>query len=199
MHKALFFLIALVVLSCTNKNTTQPMTVSHLEKLKDNFPQKCLKSFVIDSQLQTAYRNYPQIQNKVIDSIIGYGTPYLYSWQKGSSERIAFTTFVDDGELGSRIIYFVFDSKDSLRSATQVANKGGEGGILYETRSRFTAEDTLYKTSAATTLWELSKPDPWLHRLSKSKGDSAFFYLIFQKDGRVLEKQFAEKKELNLN
>jgi hypothetical protein len=105
--------------------------------------------------------------------------------------------FIDDGEHGNRIIYFIFDGKDSLRSATQVANKGGEGGIIYETRSIFLTKDTLLKISSATTQWDLTKPAP-PPKLSKPKGDSTFYHLSFLKDGIVVEKQFAEKKELNL-
>jgi hypothetical protein len=198
MQLPFFLLMASILLSCSEKSNPRLAETSYWEKLKDSFATKNLESFVVDSQLQANYKNLHRVNNRVIDSVINYGTSYLYSWQESDSGLTAITTFVDDGEHGSRIIYFIFDGKDSLRSATQVANKGGEGGIVFETRSKFTAKDTLYKTSAATTQWDLSRPDPWSHPLSKSKGDSTFYHLIVLKDGKVVEKQFAEKKELNL-
>ena len=198
MQFSFFLLMALILFSCSNKRKPLLTETSYWEKLKDSFATKNLESFVVDAQLEASYKNFRRVNNRIIDSAIGYGTPYLYSWQKRDSGFVAFTTFVDAGELGGRIFFFIFDNKDSLRSATQVANKGGEGGVIYETQSRFTAKDTLYKTSAASTQWDLSRSEPWLHRLEKSKGDSTFYHLTVLKGGKVVEQQFAEKKELNL-
>lgn len=197
MRTVFFFIIALVALSCTSKNTTPPAATSYWTHLKDSFPQKNLTSFVIESQDEVKYKKYPPIRNKVIDSIVGAGTSYLYSWQEDIPGLTGFTTFADYGEHGSQINYFIFDSKDSLLSFTEVAHKAGEGGVIYEMQSKFISKDTMLKISAATTEWDLTKPAP-PPKLSKPKGDSAFFHLIFQKDGKVVEKQFAEKKELNL-
>lgn len=183
---------------CSDKSKPQLAETSYWENLIDSFATKNLDSFVIDSQLQATYKNFHRVKNRVIDSVVGFRTSYLYSLQESDRGLRAFTIFVDDGEHGSRIIYFIVDGKDSLRSVTQVANKSGEGGILFETRSRFMGKDTLYKTSAATMQWDLSETEPWLHRLNKSKGDSTFFHLIVLNDGQVIEKQVAEKKELNL-
>jgi len=192
------FLIC-ILHSCSSERKPQLAETNYWESLKDSFATKNLESFVVDSQLQSSYNNFHRAKNRLIDSVIGYGSPsYLYSWQKSDSGFNAFTTFVDDGELGKRIIYFIFDSKDRLRSATQVAYLGGEGGIRYETRSRFIEKNTLYKTIAATTQWDFSLADPWSHPLSKSKGDSIFYQLIVLKDGRVIENKLSEKKELNL-
>ncbi len=198
MKLSFFSLIFFMLFSCSTKTDRLSEKTSYWKTRMDSFATKDLKSFVIDSQLESTYKNFRPVKNRTIDSVIGYGTPYLYSWQNAGSEFSAFTTVVDDGEHGRRIVYFIFDDNDSLCSATQVANKGGEGGIIYETRSRFISKDTLYKTSAATTQWDLSKPNPWEHRLTKTKGDSTFFYLTISKSGQIVEKQYAERKELNL-
>ncbi len=196
MQTTFFLLAVLLLFSCSDKRPIQTIETSYWESLKDSFATKNLSNFVVDSNLERTYKNFHRIRNRIIDSVVRYGTPYLYSWQESGSGLMEFSTFVNDVEHGSRIIYFILDSKDSLLSATQVANKGSEGGIIYETRSRFSAKDTLLTISAATTQWDLSKPAPT--KLSRSKGDSVFFYLIFSKDGKVVEKQFAEKKELDL-
>lgn len=198
MQKLFFLFIAVLIFSCSGSNMSLPTETSYWKSLKDSFATMNLKNFVVDAELENNYKNFCPIQNRAIDSVIQYGTPYLYSWQENSPGKTSFTTFVDKGEHGNRIIYFIFDGKDSLCSATEVATKAGEGGVLHESRSAFITKDTLYKTSAATTQWDFSKPDPWSHRLTKRKGDSLFFHLIILKDGRVVEKQFAEKKELNL-
>ncbi|MDQ3683366.1 MAG: hypothetical protein M3352_09885 [Bacteroidota bacterium] len=166
--------------------------------MKDSFAIKNLKEFVIDSNIQSSYRIFNKIKNKQIDSAISYGTHYLYSWQQRDSAFIEFTTIIDDGEHGLRIVYFVFDKKDSMLSTTQVANKGGEGGIIYETLSQFKSKDTLFHIRSASTWLNLTNPTPW-PKNSHSKGDSTFHYIIFQEDGRTFEKKFAEKKELNLD
>ena len=199
MQLYFFSFISWILFSCSHKSEPSSEKTSYWRTRIDSFATKGLESFVVDSQLEATYKNFFPVKNRTIDSVIGYGTAYLYSWQNTESEFSAFTTVVDDGEHGRRIIYFIFDDNDSLRSATQVANKGGEGGIMYETRSRFVANDTLYKTMAATAQWDLIKPDPWNHRLAKTKGDSVFSYLTILKSGQMVEKQFAEKKELNLN
>ena len=197
MQTTFFLLAVLLLFSCSDKRPIQMIETSYWESLKDSFATKNLSNFVVDSNLKRTYKNFHRIRNRIIDSVVRYGTPYLYSWQESGSGRIEFTTFVDYGEHGSLIIYFIFDGRDSIRSATQVAGKGWDGGIVYESRSRFTAKDTLLKISAATTQWDLTKSAP-PPKLSRPKGDSTFFYLIISKAGKVIEKQFAEKKELNL-
>jgi hypothetical protein len=198
MNQLLIFLTVLLFVSCTDRTTNQAAKTSYWQSLADSFAKRNLSAFVVDSQLENSYERLHPFRNKTIDSVVRYGTSYLYSWQDRKSGFTEFTTFVNDGEHGSRIMYFIFDADDSLRSVTQVANKGGEGGILYETRSRFITKDALLKTSAATTVWDLTKPAP-PPRLNKPKGDSTFYYLKVLNNGRIVEKQFAERKELNLN
>ncbi|HYH16296.1 MAG TPA: hypothetical protein VD794_13800 [Flavisolibacter sp.] len=197
MRIPIFLLAALIIFSCTNKDANQSTPTSYWAGLKDSFPTRNLATFAVDSQLQRTYKTFPVIRNRVIDSVISYGTPYLYSWQDYPSSFTTFTTYVNDGEHGSRILYFIFDNKDSLYAALQLANKGGEAGMIYETQSRFIAKDTLLKVSAASTKLDLTKPTPW-PALSRSKGDSTFYHVVFLKDGSVAQIQVAVKKELDL-
>lgn len=192
-----FLLMASILLSCSDRSRHQLPETSYWVKLKDSFATKNLVSFVVDSQLKVTYIHFQPVKNRVVDSVISYGKPYLYSWQENDFGLTTFTTFVYDREHGSRIIYFIFDKTDSLRSTSQVANKAGEAGIIFETQTKFLTKDTLLKISSATTQWDLSKSDPWSHPLRKSKGDSTFFHLIVLKEGQIIEKKIAEKKELN--
>ncbi|MGZ8537778.1 MAG: hypothetical protein ACXWV9_05900, partial [Flavisolibacter sp.] len=75
---------------------------------------------------------------------------YLYSWQNRDKKNNEFTIIKDDGEHGLKIIYFILDKKDSLISSTQIAGRGGEGGFLFETRSKFLSKDSLLNISSAT-------------------------------------------------
>ena len=198
MNQPFNFLIVLVFISCSDKTTNQSIKTSAWQGFKDSFAFQNLTEFVVDSQLLSAYKRFQPVHNKGIDSVIRYGTPYFYSWQDRNAGFTEFTTFVDDEEHGRRIVYFIFDANDRLRSVTQVAGKAGEGGVLYETRSRFITEDSLLKIISATTKWDLNKPAP-PPKLIKPKGDSTFLYLNILNDGRIVEKQFAEKRELNHN
>ncbi len=161
MRIIFFLLMILLFLSCKHKINSVTES-SSLLNLKDSFAIKNLKEFVIDSNIQSSYRIFNKIKNKQIDSAISYGTHYLYSWQQRDSAFIEFTTIIDDGEHGLRIVYFVFDKKDSMLSTTQVANKGGEGGIIYETLSQFKSKDTLFHIrSASTKTYPLAKKQPF--------------------------------------
>ncbi|HUC81039.1 MAG TPA: hypothetical protein VMR70_08990 [Flavisolibacter sp.] len=197
MNKLLTLLTAVIFAACAGK-TNQSAKASYWQSLKDSFPLKNLQEFVIDSQLETSYKKATPFRNKTIDSVIRHGAYYLHSWQVRNAGFTEFTLLLDEGEHGRRILYFIFDAADSLRSVTQMANKAGEGGIIYETRSRAISKDSLLKTSTATTVWDLSQPAP-PPKLDKSMGDSTFSYLHILNDGRVVEKQFAEKKQLNLD
>lgn len=197
MKKLLFLAATILYLSCSDKTTNETKSSSYWQRIKDSFATQNVKEFVINAELEKAYKGYHPVSSKVIDSIIGYGTPYLYSLQDRNKEFTEFTTFVHDDEHGSRIMYLIFDKNDSLRSALQVAAKGGEGGIIYETRSVFLTKDSLLKTTSATTGWDLTKPAP-PPRLPKTKGDSSFFYVSILANGAVVEKQYAVKNELNL-
>ena len=197
MRILLFFLTVVAVLSCTSKSTHQSSTTSFWTSLKDSFPAKNLTAFAVDSQLQHNYKTFPALRNKVVDSVVSNEAAYLYSWQNTPAGFTAFTALVDQSDHGLRILYFVFDDSDRLHSVTHVANYGREAGMIYETRSTFIGRDTLLKISAASTKLDLTKPTPW-PELSKSKGDSVFSHVVFQKDGRAVEKQVSEKKELNL-
>jgi hypothetical protein len=197
MRIPIFLLAALIVFSCTNKDANPSSPTSYWAGLKDSFPTRNLATFAVDSQLQRTYKTFPVVRNKVIDSVIHYGTPYLYSWQDVPAGFTAFTTYVSNGERGSRILYFIFDNRDSLYATLELANKGREAGLIYETQSRFITKNTLRKVSATTTNLDLTKPAPW-PALSKPKGDSIFYNVVFLKDGSVAEKQVAVKKELNL-
>ncbi|RYZ62342.1 MAG: hypothetical protein EOO14_02565 [Chitinophagaceae bacterium] len=105
----------------------------------------------MDSQLLAGFKSFHRLQHPAIDSVTRYGTTYFYSWQKAAPGYGAFTAFVNAGDHGHKILFFVFTRSGRLCSATAVASKSGEGGILYETRSRYITNDTLQKISAATS------------------------------------------------
>lgn len=130
----------------------------------------------------------------MFDSIIG-DPGYLYSWQDRDTTKNEFAIINDDGELGLKIFYFILDKQDSLLSWTQIGGKGSEGGYWFETRSKFINADTLLNIGAITQWLDFDKKE----RMTKTKGDSTFSYLIIDKGGKVTAKVFREVKELNFD
>ncbi len=149
--------------------------------LKDSFPHNNVHNFVIDSTLQDAYKMLPKTNNSFLDSIAGNMPTYFYSWQEQDTLTNEFTIVSKPGERGTAIFYLIFNKKDNLLSATQIAGSGGEGGYLYETRSKFITKDTLESISAVTDFYDY---DIGINT-KKTKGDSTFFYLTVLKDGKI--------------
>jgi hypothetical protein len=189
-----------IIFSCQSNSADKENVVSFL-RLKDSFAMKNLTTFVMDSSLRNQYKTFNQIKLSQIDSTLepvdyprDLGTVvYLYSWQERDSLLTEFTTVIDKGEFGLRIVYFVLDKNAKVISSTEVAGIAGEGGVRYEIRSSFIARDTLSVIHAAST-----DDDKNGTKSNRRKGDSTFYNIIFFKNGKTLESKIREKKELNL-
>ena len=130
----------------------------------------------------------------MFDSIIG-APGYLYSWQERDTTTNEFTIINDDGELGLKIFYFILDKEGRLLSYTQIGGRGSEGGYCFETRSKFINPDTLLNIGAITQWSNFVNKQ----KTERTKGDSTFSFLIFEKTGKVTQKVFKEVKELNFD
>ena len=186
--------ISIIVLLFISCNGLTKKTASFWETQKTNFKYQNKKEFVSDSLLRADFEanSFKQLRHPMFDSIIG-DPGYLYSWQNRDATKNEFTIINDDGELGLKIFYFILDKKDSLLSWTQIGGRGSEGGYWFETRSKFITPDTLLNIGATTQWLDFDKKE----RMTKTKGDSTFSYLIIDKTGKVTEKLFREVKDLN--
>ncbi len=186
-------IIVLLFISC---NGLTKKTASFWETQKTNFKYQNKKEFVSDSLLRADFEanSFKQVRHPMFDSIIG-DPGYLYSWQNRDATKNEFTIINDDGELSLKIFYFILDKKDSLLSWTQIGGRGSEGGYWFETRSKFITRDTLLNIGATTQWLDFDKKV----RMTKTKGDSTFSYLIIDKAGKVTEKVFKEVRDLNFD
>jgi len=78
-------------------------------------------------------------------------------------------------------------------SSTQIAGRGGEGGYLFETRSRFLAQDTLLRIGAITKMVRRGN----YGKYEKDRGDTTFSHLYFDRVGTTQEKEIGRHFELN--
>ena len=198
MHKKLNIIILYLLVSVSCNLTQSSEKKSFFLSLKDSFPKKHLNIFELNSkELDTTYRSSPRINHPKIDSILDSGTTYLYSWQNSRSpDLIEFTTLTEDEYRGFSLTYFITDKKDKIISVTTVASLNGEGGVSYESTSKFSKIDTLYKISAISTSLDIKGIPPY-KKLKKSMGDSTFYKIVIDSLGRVKEFIINKKKELN--
>ena len=165
---------------------------SFWETQKPAFKYQNKIEFVSDSILRADYKNFKTIKHPLFDSIVG-DKVYLYSWQDRNKTTNEFTVINDDGELGLKIFYFIFNKKDSLLSWKQIAGKGGEGGYWFETRTKLLNMDTMLNIGAVTQIFDFNQ----MKELKTKKGDTTFSYLIIDRNGKVTKKVFKEIKKLH--
>lgn len=188
----IYFLTIVILLIGCNRASKTP--VSFWEAKRDSFPLQGTKVFVSDSTLRANYQKYPKVKSGTFDSLFSYGDVYLHSWQQRDLNKNEFTVVKDDGELGLKIFYFVCSKTDSVISATHIAGKGSEGGYWFESISTFIAPDTLYSIGAITQWLDFETLKP----IKKTKGDSTFYHLIFDKEGQFKKVELGRNLELNL-
>ena len=184
-------------LSCNHSVKNSKQTSSSVwQNLKDSFARQNLNEFLLDDALYKKYKSYHKINNNLLDSTISnqWSSIFLYSWQQRDTSFIEFTTIIQEEDRGVRIMYYVFNRKDSMLSAIPVAWQNMEAEYRFDTWSRFTSKDTLQLKSAQTLVYEVGKRS----MLIKTKGDTSIVEIAFRKDGTTKERTIFEKKELKL-
>jgi len=201
-HLAILILSTFVIASCgqtKSNDNTSPTTnyKSYFLSIKDSFPKPHLKSFTLDYfELDSTYRTFPKIHRLRIDSVLDFGTTYLYSWQTRNPQLIEFTCLTQDENRGFFLTYFISDTTDNIISSTRVAGLNGEDGVLFKLTSKFIHDDTLYQTSAISTDLDRKGSQPY-KKLPKTIGDSIFYTAFFDRTGHITVVKTFEKKELN--
>jgi hypothetical protein len=187
----------LLFVSCRNNHLYKLGFQSKWLQLKDSFAKQNLTEFKLDDILGKSYPNFHRIQNRLLDSTISdqWGRIYLYSWQQRDTSLIEFTTIIQEEDRGVRIVYFVFNKKDSLISETLVALGSMEADFDYSLYSHFKTKDTLLQTSAMTQWYDTKRRE----KLKKTKGDTSLLEIVFHKNGTTSEQTISEMNELHLN
>ena len=179
-------ILILCLISCTNQ---KPSQTSYWETQKSNFKYQDRTEFLIDSAFRTSYKQLPKANYKLFSKTVD-NRIYLYSWQNRNKKYNEFTVIRDNGEHGLQIYYCILDKKDSLISSTQIAGRGGEGGFLFEKRSKFLSRDSLLNIASVTLMHNSEQ------NLKMPIGDTTFSYMLFGKGGKIKEKKFREVNEL---
>lgn len=185
-----FILFVFLNIGCNTINSNQD---SYWSSQKEKFRYSRLNEFVIDSLLEKELNSFPKRKHKSLDSIFPSEKVYLYSWQDSDSTKNEFTVVKDRGELGLKIYYLIMDKEDKLISVTDIAGTAREAYHLFETTSKFISRDTILQVRTVTQWIDPDKQE----RLSKTKADSIFLYLIIDSSGGVIEKVFKEVKQLD--
>lgn len=186
-----FFIIFIFLnIGCNTINSNQD---SYWSSQKEKFRYSRLNEFVVDSLLEKELNSFQKRKHKSLDSIFPSEKVYLYSWQDSDSTKNEFTVVKDRGELGLKIYYLIMDKEDKLISVTDIAGAGREAYHLFETTSKFISRDTILQVRTITQWIDPDKQE----RLSKTKADSIFLYLIIDSSGEVIEKVFKEVKQLD--
>ncbi len=188
MRVVIYAITILILWSCNHSQGDQIESTSRWAKLKDSFAIKKATEFNIDKGFR--YKNFHTISCKLFDSTLSdqWSKAYLYSWQERDPSFIEFTLVVQQEDRGVQIVYYVFNQKDSLISATPVAS-GNVSDLAFNMWSKFMATDTLQSTSAIT-LYE---------RNGMTNGDTSVFEIVFDKHGKTIKKTITEKKELKFD
>ena len=179
-------LLILCLISCSNQKQSQ---TSYWETQKNNFRYQDKNEFLIDSLLKVSYKQLPKANYKLFSQTVD-NKIYLYSWQNRDKKYNEFTVIRDYGEHGLQIIYCIMDKKDSLISFTNIAGRAGEGGLLYDTRSKFLSRDSLLKTASVTLMHDSEM------NLKRPIGDTTFSYMHIAKGGKIKKNKFREVNEL---
>jgi hypothetical protein len=181
-------IISILFIAC-NGSKKQPS--SFWEQQKGNFKYHNKKEFLSDSLLIAEYKSLKQSSDSLFEDLHSNHV-YLYSWQERDKTKNEFTVIKDAGELGLKIFYFIVDKNDSLLSWTQIASRGGEAGVSFETSSRFISRDTMLNIGAITQAYDFKRQQ----NMDKPKGDSTFSHYVIDKNGKITERVFKEIKEL---
>src|SRR5688572_10929744 len=180
-------ILIICLISCSNHKQSQ----SNWEKQESNFKYQDKTEFIIDSSLRATYKQLPKadidIFGKKADNV------YLYSWQSRDNTKNEFTIIKDEDEHGLHMYYLFLDKKDSLISSTKIAGMGGEGGFLFESRSKFLNKVTLLNISSITLMHDAER------RLKKPLGDSTYSHLLIDKTGKMERKKIREVYELQFD
>lgn len=192
-YKEVSHFLAICVLLNFSCNTIDSNQDSYWSSQKEEFRFSRLNEFVVDSLLEKEINSFAKRNHKSLDSIFPSEKVYLYSWQDSDRTKNEFTVVKDRGELGLKIYYLIMDKEDKLISVTDIAGAGREAYHLFETTSKFISRDTILQVRTVTQWIDLDKQE----RLSKTKADSIFLYLIIDSSGGVIEKVFKEVKQLN--
>ncbi|MBY0476731.1 MAG: hypothetical protein K2Q24_03730 [Chitinophagaceae bacterium] len=197
MRIAFFIIIVLCFFSCADRLSETVSPTSKWMALKDSFANHNLSEFTLDKQLYNTYRKFHNIQSKRIDSSLSeeWAKVYLYSWQERDPEFIEFTAIIEEEDRGVRMVYYVFNQKDSLLSATKVAAGSMEAEYEFATYSKFKSKDTLLTTMAMTQWFDMKKRG----KLKITKGDTVLVEYTINKNGSITERTILERKELNLD
>lgn len=188
MRLIAYTIIVLSILACEHVHSDNLGLTSKWLTLKDSFAKKDLTEFKLDNNLD--YESFHKISNRLLDSSKSdqWNKIYLYSWQQRDSSFTEFTTIIKEEDRGVRIMYYVFDKKDSLISATPVAWINVEQ-YKFDTWSRFKSKNILVSTRTMTL------PT----KSEKTIADTSIVEIVFNKNGSVSEKKIYEKKELKLD
>ena len=188
MRGAIYCIMIFILWSCNRSQGDQIETASRWTKLKDSFAIKNATEFKLEKGFR--YKDFHTISCKLFDSTMSdqWCKTYLYSWQERDSSFIEFTVIMQQEDRGVQIVYYVFNHKDSLISATPVAS-GNVSDLEFKMWSAFTSADTLRSTSSVTSH----------ERNGMTKGDTSVFEIIFDEYGKTTEKTISEKKELKLD
>ena len=185
--------LAICLLLNVRCNTINSNQDSYWSSQKEKFRYSRLNEFVVDSLLEKELNSFPKSKHKSLDSIFPSEKVYLYSWQDSDSTKNEFTVVKDRGELGLKIYYLIMDKEDKLISVMDIAGAGRDVYHLFETTSKFISRDTILQVRTVTQWIDPDKQE----RLSKTKADSIFLYLIIDRSGGVKAKVFKEVKQLD--
>ena len=188
--KVYFAIIGINLFGCSSIQTNR---YSFWESQKDKFRFQHRKEFTSDSSLRIELAQCNAVRHRCIDTIFSSKKVFLFSWQKRIPTTNEFTVIIDDGELGLTIFYIVCNKSDEVLSVFPVAGAGNEAGFIYETRSRFTARDSILQVTSATQ-WLANQV-----KLSKTRGDSTFLSITLDSMGIMREHIIKEVKELTNN
>ena len=180
-------ILIICLISCSNQKQSES---SYWESQKSNFKYQDKTEFQIDSTLRTTYKQLPKANHALFGKTVD-NKVYLYSWQNRFRKYNEFTVIRDYGEHGLQIYYCILDKKDSLISSTHIAGSAGEGGLLYEARSKFLSKDSLLNITSVTMKLNSEM------NLKKPIGDYTFSYLLIVKRGKIKQKKFRQVDELH--
>lgn len=160
-----FYLLLVVLLSCSSEPTTQNEPA--VEK-KDNPAKKSTKfidseKFKVEKQSFFSLRewNWEDRESKLtkmskedinkyfqspLDSKRTYNTFYFFSIQENKPTRKSITIIESDESCCSTLHLLTYDERDKLVGKSVVAGSGGDGGWGYDTYGKFDSDSTYYLT-----------------------------------------------------
>lgn len=156
-----------------DKRINENLNKTYLGIQKNKFKYEDLNAFFFDSKLLSNYKQLTRSVDPFLTEKLS-GKIYLYSWQNRNDNTDEFTVIEDNGELGLKIYYFIFEKNNTLISYYSIGGIGRDGVFEFELFSEIKNKDTLLTKSSITQWWDLGNNK----KMENPKGDAIFSYLL---------------------